>query len=232
MHLKNISKANKLIGKLSFDEYVLIDCLSFNAENVLNVMLKNKNIAKDYVPTLNFIALSEQGFINIFNELMTVLSTKVDKNHYHIKLFNNQIVLSRTYVLHFIIRYAKNSLSEENKSTDKIIKELIDLPGLDFYKCYYDGVKIHTTPEALQCYKTGQVQYTGKVKLSSLVICDIFDNRKFKDEFWKELVKYCFRSSKLEHLFLIDGINYETRKKRIYDFIKQVIFKNPIRTLC
>jgi hypothetical protein len=106
---------------------------------------------------------------------------------YIIRLFDNQIIIKETTLI-IIIKYTTTSL-----------KELIELPGLDFYKCYYDGVKMHYTPEAIRCYKTGEVQYDGKINLVPHTAEHIFNSRylKFKENFWNETnKKYIYPGAK------------------------------------
>jgi hypothetical protein len=124
MHI--FEKTQNFIASLSFNEYVLIDCLKFGCiYSGLNTHLCN----------LYFVALTEQGFINIFDEI-----TNLD-----VYKFTISLLLDRMKIYHdgltFIIRYV---------SDKEQLKELIEKPGLDFYKCYYDGIKIHSTPEANQ----------------------------------------------------------------------------------
>jgi hypothetical protein len=127
--LQDPNKIRKTVHSLSFKDYVLIDCH------------KHSNVGFDfyyctYFNEINFVALSEQGFLNIFSEIRNLFTSD-----YIMALLKDQI---QFYVpnLFVTIRYVIN---------ESHFKELVKLPGLDFYKCYYDGVKMYSTPEATQC---------------------------------------------------------------------------------
>jgi hypothetical protein len=252
-------EANKLISSLSFDEYVLIDCLKFNRIN---------NGSKPI--HLDFVALTGQGFLNIFNEI------KSKFKYYWLRIHDNQLFFVEKH-LNVIIRhiskqytYVDNLFTEQ--STSKVeeeltIKKMIEMPGLDFYKCYYDGYKIHSTPEALNFERTGNLQYKGKMNLNSSVAKEIFGrcNILTNIEFWTKtngkyigihndiiffganifesepFRKYSFPTELdvqdkralfgSKFMFTLGSENFKEYEKRVYKFIEEIIFKNPISSL-
>jgi hypothetical protein len=100
------------ISSLSFDEYVLIDCLKFE---------QKENTNYSHSDNLTFVALSKQGFLNIFNEIKKF---KTDKYGNALELYNNKVIIN-IFQLVVTIKYALN---------EQHFKTLIDLPCLDFYK--------------------------------------------------------------------------------------------------
>jgi hypothetical protein len=74
---------------------------------------------------------------------------------------------------------------------------------------------MHCTPEAVQCYKTGEVQYTGKLYLVPSVVNSVFYLHpfKFKDEFWENNsdihVKLCKSSSVVNSIFVDYSLYYD-----------------------
>jgi hypothetical protein len=237
-----------LISSLSFNEYILIDCLKFNNHKEFG--------AYSYLNLLQFIALTKQGFLNIFNELVTILPD------YLLNLFDNQVIFYNRG-LTLIIKYAHLNNLKDNKD---LAKYLINLPGLDFYKCYYDGVKMYCTPESVQCYVTDEVQYTGPLNLArDAISCIIYyDYFKFKKELAENNRGYIYQSNgslknsitdisfssyfksfptKLDvaettsqegskHMFTLSTKRFNTCKENTYKFIEEVIFENPISSLC
>jgi hypothetical protein len=234
-----------LISALSFDEYVLIDCLKFN-----------KTIKDDYscYGALDFIAYTKQGYLNILDELVKIFG----KNS-SFSLFDNQIVIEKDSFI-FVIKY-----------TDYDINYLINLPGLDFYKCYYDGVKMHCTLKAVQCYKFKKVQYNKEINLVPVVVKCIYEHSGliYKNDFWKETnIKYMrtmrdgyliFDPNGIEpektyynmsyfptrssienkkvkfgskYIFTLCGLEFDINKETVRDYLEEYIFKNPISTLC
>jgi hypothetical protein len=128
----------ELINSLSFEGYVLINCLNLVPKQQSNYL----------TPLLTFVAYNKQGFFNIFKELTTMyLRNDLFGEKYFLRLFNNQIIFRKD-----IFIYAIKYVVDETH-----LKEIVNSPGLDFYKCYYDGVKMYCTPEAIQCHKTGIV---------------------------------------------------------------------------
>jgi hypothetical protein len=95
------------INSLSFKEYILVDCLKFKH--------KEKSISNN----LTFVALTKQGFLNIFNEIINVSI----KRCYALKLCGGCVVF-RVACVNITIKY----------SAESNIKKILDLPGLDFYK--------------------------------------------------------------------------------------------------
>jgi hypothetical protein len=246
-------KIPEILDSLTFDEYVIIDYLKLND-------LSKVRSYYSYCYTLNFIAVSKQGFLNVFKELLTLLNLSQPENQScHIILCDNQICIHDEN-LTFVIRYV----------TDKQkLKELIDLPGLDFYKCYYDGTKAYCTPEALRCHKTKRVRYYKKINLILPFVRDMFalSDLTFDDNFWKETNKEYFypdvsplsinikmliieylgtyerfptKADVLKkktlfgskYMFKFWNLDFEGYEKRVYKFIEEVIFENPISTLC
>jgi hypothetical protein len=130
-----------------------------------------------------FVSLSKQGFLNIYNEIINIDLMKTST--VYLRLYNNQIIFNN-YELMIVIRFFEETCKENCKETTSL-KTLIELPGLDFYKCYYDGTKMFCTPEAIQCHKTRLVQYSGKIFLDPSIIRNIFRFKylKFTDEFWQ-----------------------------------------------
>jgi hypothetical protein len=106
----------KIINSLSFEEYVLIDCLKFN-----------KQANNIYLHVLDFVALTKQGFYNIFEEIIHTVKDLT------LKLFDNQIVFSINNLV-FTIRYFACSFSNTKKPFKESVEQLLNLPGLDFYK--------------------------------------------------------------------------------------------------
>jgi hypothetical protein len=244
-----------LVSSLTFDQYVLIGCLNLHPTKNL------KNGTHEYLycdPILTFVATSKQGFLNVFNELSKQC---VRKRYQNLEIYNNQLLLRKSGII-FVIKYA---VSEQR------FKELINLPGLDFYKCYYDGVKIHCTPEAIRCHKTNELQYDGKITLIPIVAKYIFRHcdLKFKDKFWKytnkEYIGHYSKNNELifnfdifeserydgfskfltkdeiknkkayfgsKYVITIDEFDFEQDKERLYEFIEEIIFENPINSLC
>jgi hypothetical protein len=215
-----------IINTLTFEEYVLIDCLKFYQTETKSYHSRLR--------TFDFIALTEKGFLKIFGELSAMFTEK-----YALQLASDKIMFFAENIL-LVIRY-----------TNKDIKDLINLPGLDFFKCYYDGVKIHSTPEAILCHKTKEVQYVGKIKLSLTQSDDCFRYYclKTENEFWetnKSYIKQVDLESEYYDYFYVKNkkINYHSKtggseevnidryQKRIYEFIEKQIFKNPVNTLC
>jgi hypothetical protein len=184
-------------------------------------------------------------------------------------LFNSQIYISTNH-LSFSIKYAESN----ELSTEENIKKLIDLPGLDFYKCYYDGVKLHCTTEAIQCHKTGNVKYTGKINMPFFVADKLFRccYLKFENKFWNESNKeyvhtyigseyYDFNYEGIrseytditfsdeyntvqnttqniiqkkihpKHMFVISSNKFKKTEHNVYNFIKEIVFENPIISL-
>jgi hypothetical protein len=229
------TKAFNLLSSLSFDQYVLIDCLKFGRTIDLITESVNNIYLREYV----FVALTNQGFLNIFNEILTLL--KEIKDDYYLKLYDNQIMFSQNK---FIISI---------KYTTVDITTLINLPGLDFYKCYYDGVKLHITPEADRCWRTGNVQYLGKIGLEPWTVNNIinYSHLRFKEGFWKLNREYVIFPSDvpvkfnysilrqplnryfptkfnvnqeserfgLEYMCILSNSDFEEYAKRIYNFI-------------
>jgi hypothetical protein len=234
----------EIISSLSFNEYVLIDCLKFNRNNSDGLHLH----------TSDFIAYSKQGFLNIFDELVTIL-----KKNYRVKLFDNQIIFLYKRLV-FIIKYVPDKLCLDN---------LMSKPGLDFYKCYYDGVKMYCTPESIRCCKTGEVQYIGKINIILPTVFGMYSYNylKFKDEFWTDTnkeyitehvntlgvkkIKFKLGMIKSNYLdivhtrfptkssvkeqktlfgskFLFTLKSTKNYSKKVYKFIDDVIFENPI----
>jgi hypothetical protein len=235
---KFLHEINQILSAMSFDQYVLIDCLNTN--------------------NLSFVALTKQGFLNLIKDVID------NFDFYALKLYDNYISFSRPGNLCIIIRY-----------TNKNIDELVEMPGLDFYKCYYDGVKMHCTPEAIQCHKTNKVQYVGKINLHSYIVRNIFSYHDFKVEFWKANSDYVimdsfqnkhtdtltynidFDNSILtsnyfrdfdsfptksdvvdtkssfgsKHMFTLDAPEFKLYEEQIYNFINEIIFENPIVSL-
>jgi hypothetical protein len=248
----NVSVMN-IINSLSFDEYVLIDCLKFS-----NLSEKNKEtFTTDYFHLHNvyLVALTRKGFLKIFEELLSIFKKKSK-----IEIYDDQLVFIQKNAV-FAIRY-----------TDKDINSLISLPCLDFYKCYYDGVKVHSTSEAVQCHRTGKVQYEEKLMVIPSIANSIFncEHLIFKDGFWentnKEFVidyvvpklghkkvvmfnheiyeRNCF-SEKIDYescnkkkalfgscyISTIDISNFNIAKETLYRYIELKILKNPISNL-
>jgi hypothetical protein len=148
-------KITALISSLSFNEYVLIDCLKFGR---FSLDFQIDSHLSNYLCNFDFIALTEQGFINIFDEITDIKNNlKVQKT---ISKFTIRLLSDGMKICHnnftFIIRYVPGK--------QRLI-ELMNLPAFDFYKCYYDGVKMHCTPEAVQCHKIGIVNYTGTLNI-------------------------------------------------------------------
>jgi hypothetical protein len=113
---------HKIIPLLSFKEYVLIDCLKFNN------FKHSGHVYLSYLNSLDIIALTKQGFLNIFNEVIALVVSEM-------WLFDNLIIIYARGIK-FNIRFAselENKLNDEIKS-EKLIKKLINLPALDFYK--------------------------------------------------------------------------------------------------
>jgi hypothetical protein len=172
-----MAEITQVLSSLSFDEYVLIDCLKYNQKfNLVRYIT-----AKSYSTRLHeicFVALTKQGFINVLNEIMNNIT--MSERNYCLCLFDNQIQIHEGKFV-FIIKY-----------TIKDIKELVNLPGLDFFKCYYDGNKMYCTSEAIQCHKTDKVQYTGKINLDPSVVRKMFECKtlRFKKELWETNKEY------------------------------------------
>jgi hypothetical protein len=238
----------EIISSLSFNEYVLIDCFKSDFTNVeFRYCL--------YFNQLNFVAYTKQGFWNIFNELKTLL---VD---FKIALLKDQIrfFLSNLFVT---IRYTElnfKNMTHPKDIREHVLNKLINLPGLDFYKCYYDGVKIHSTPEAIQCHKTGEVQYVGPINLDYVTFINLrtYKSLKFKDKLWEvnkehflNLRKQMFSSfetvlsdiprsfeeeekmfSGQWHTIYFKSCTFEHYEKRICKIVEEFIFNNPISTL-
>jgi hypothetical protein len=241
---------------LSFDEYVLIDCLKFKHQ-------EDAFYAHSF--NVTFVALSKQGFFNVFNEIKDL---KIGRDKL-LKLYDNQVLF--IFSLHCVtIKYVTD---------EQHFKSLINSPCLDFYKCYYDGVKMYCTPETIQCYKTGEVQFTGKISLIPSVVTNIFNYNnhvKFKDQFWeankdyiskdmtvdvpKIKIKYdtmkndyvcdpdkfptksdiltnrasnsSTRAFGTDLMFVINVVQFELYKENVYDFINDAIFENTTTSLC
>jgi hypothetical protein len=230
------------ISSLSFDEYVLVDCIKFKQK--IDIMLYSHSY------NVTFIALTKKGFYNIFEEIK---ETK-PKHYCTLELYNNQI-LFRLDEFDITIKY----------SDESSIENLLKLPSLDFYKCCYDGVKIYYAPEAIRCHKTKKVQYTGKINLIPNVIQNMFNCNGivFKDAFWKANKDYIlnngsgmiqvnsdvlksnldgntyafydgcdiFTSFRTEFVFTMDISRYKYHEKRIKNFIYSTILRNPISSL-
>jgi hypothetical protein len=286
MSSKLVNKNNNIIASLSFDEYVLINCLKFG-------YIKDEIYCSD-MNEMDFVALSKKGFWNIFNEIKIKIQQdggiKKPRNYSGLKLYNNQVTFFDADIV-YTIRYANNLEHEEinsNKSFNNLkidnklsdlqstIKNLIELPCLDFYKCYYDGVKMYYTPEAIQCHErsfTKVVEYDGQITFISANIfnkppadMNDFSNLKFKKEFWQLNKEYINKSmDKLwydntsfenkylnprmeafeqinqsvleipfgpEHVFTIRDLFFNYYKVALFNFVEEVIFKNPITSLC
>jgi hypothetical protein len=256
LHGSNVITCN-LISSLSFNEYVLIDCLKFNDFKVIGF--------RSYSDSLDFVALTKQGFLNIFNELITLTNFEMKLFDNLIMFYKESLVLSIKYV-----RLLNKPIAniENNYLSKDLAKCLVDLPGLDFYKCYYDGVKMYCSPESIQCHKTGLVQYTGTLNLIEPVISRLIrhDHFKFKKEFvenntncicqdngkirikhhlltkyftskfdsfpTKLSVKETIACNGSKYVFELTGKKFNTYKENIYKFIEEIIFENPISNLC
>jgi hypothetical protein len=233
--MNNSENLNNLISSLSFDQYVLIDCLKFNNSDYC--------IHGTRLRTLDFVATSKQGFLNIFNE---IINSFVNVKKYMLKLLEDQIVFNERNTM-IIIKY-----------TDKNMTDLINLPGLDFFKCYYDGVKTHSTFEAIQCHKFKEVQYDRKISLSSLLVISLnaktsigdYYATNFKNNIWKNNTNFgnelelrtnlryesyavfdqviLFAALGLEKT---EKITKEEYIKRVLNFVEEVVFKNPTSSL-
>jgi hypothetical protein len=230
-----INELHSLISSLSFDEYVLIDCLKFSKTPV--------KIFCSRLFTLDFIALTEKGFLNIYDEITNIFTSVEFKytslKKYELHLLNDQAMFFKGSNIKIIIKY-----------TNKNIVDLVNLPGLDFYKCYYDGVKMYYTPEAIQCHKTKKIQYTGKLKPVSTLALTFYNSDYFcllfiKDEFQENTDNYHIEKSFKEYNvnnsqeLYTDSKQHSTecfkinqRKQVKLDFIKKYIFTNPVSTLC
>jgi hypothetical protein len=209
-----------IISSLSFNNYVLVNCLKFNQSKKTGIY--------GCLYNLEFIALTEQGLLNIYTELTIKDICKCD-----VMFFNDHIKISKPNLV-FILRY----------TTDNI-EDLIKLPGLDFYKCYYDGIKIHCTPEAIQCHKTGKVKYVEKLNRKMPSDDITYSCLKFDPMFWKNNDVNVKEIYKLDFVFVRDKIYYrhkivslydciekEQYIKIVHDFIQENIFKNPTHSLC
>jgi hypothetical protein len=218
---------HSLVSSLSFDNYVLIDCLRTNTSSFVIYGYYSRSL------TLNFIALNKQGFLNIFDEI-----TKAFSEDYTVQIFDDRIIIIKEHIL------------VKLKYTVSNINYLINLPGLDFYKCYYDGVKIHTTPEAIKCHKTKNVQYTGKISMISEAnsIRDItcYYRLNFKEEFWNSnkhninltiMYDHYYVVQKKEvflcmiHIHKVNSMSTEEYERKVLKYIKDVIFKKPVNSL-
>jgi hypothetical protein len=228
-------KVNNLIYSLSFDGYVLIDCLKFS---------KTESTEFEYMNSiLNFIALTDQGFSIIVKELLAISESGKMFVKCDVKLYDNQLVIIKEG-LTFVVKYTTTN-----------IKDLINSPSLDFYKCYYDGHKIHTTPEAIECHKTGNVQYVGNpVLLSRLNIYDILRCKflKFKNEFLEhenvQLVAKLGKSFAVEtdicsSIGVMLGTCYKSKyimavnvtkpkDNKMVTSMSKLVLKNPMSSLC
>jgi hypothetical protein len=214
---------NTFISSLSFKDYVLIDCFKFNK-------IETSFVYYSRLYTLDFVALTEQGFLNIFDEIS---NTK----DYKLALLDNQAIFYKQNLI-FTIKY-----------TTANIKDLINLPGLDFYKCYYDGIKIHSTPEAVQCHKTNEVQFVGKIKENPVIneYLSPYDHLEIKKEF-EEINKTWVapRGQRLESLvsedeimvciwpvmYKVEIVKEDWYKNKAYEIIQECIFTNPVKSLC
>jgi hypothetical protein len=232
-----IDELHSLISSLSFDEYVLIDYLKTGERPTKTLQSR--------LYTLDFIALTEKGFLNIYDEITSAFASKEFINSsigkYELILLDDQAVFFKGSNITIIIKY-----------TNKNIVDLISLPGLDFYKCYYDGVKIHCTPEAIQCYKTNKIRYVGKINpISIFTPVKIYPDYfclSFEEEFWKNNKKYNFPAENrykqynvnreqvlcadLVFLRSIKSLSVNQYKQEALEFIKKYIFTNPVSTLC
>jgi hypothetical protein len=162
------ARINAFISCLSFDEYVLVDCLKFS------ILKEDRYLCHSRFNNFDFVALTKQGFYNAFKEIRIMLTGA----SVELQLFNNQFVFLSMGTV-FTIKYFEkvrldevqldekklNYKTEIDSKTNKMldcIKDLINLPGLDFCKCCYDGTKIHCTPEAIQCHKLTKYSTQGK----------------------------------------------------------------------
>jgi hypothetical protein len=152
----NTSDLNELINSFSFNEYVLIDCFKFNLDCRL----------------FDFVALTEQGFFNVLYDILNINLDYYYTEQIVISFYNTQLTVHKKS-LSFTIKYVPSS-----------IKDLIDLPGLDFCKCCYDGIKMYCSPKDVQCYERSfkEVQYDKKLNLPLSSIKSL----SLKETFWKE----------------------------------------------
>jgi hypothetical protein len=208
---------SKVISSLSYDQYVLIDCLKFNKE-----INPNAPYSRSY--SLDFVALSKQGFLNVYNEMINSVLYLNESTYFvpfELKIFDDKIVLQKNELV-ITIKYYK---------VIKNINELIELPGLDFYKCCYDGEKMYCTDEAIQCHKTGKVNYVGNIYLSPIgALNNIFipECLQFKSEFLEANRNYftvIANTISLKHRY---RENYKCEKEHSGNYEKGSFFRPKI----
>jgi hypothetical protein len=166
-----------LITKLSFDEFVIINCLL----NVVN---------------LEIVALTKQGFYNAYEDI--VKNNTLPETH-TIRLTNRFIKLIYGELVTVTIYYSGNKnfvqdfkLFCQSDFKDSNIKKFdlvkfLNKPRLDYKKSCYDGQKLWCTPEALKSVKTKKL--TGIEKITTDNVKEISTllslSYNVSTDFWK-----------------------------------------------
>jgi hypothetical protein len=170
-----------IISKLSFDNYIVVDCL---------VQHSNK---------INIIALSEESFVKVYYEIIDVCTLGMYSKHFSSNCVVLTVNLNVDNNLSLDIDHDLSTLelkiycTHQSKETIRKSLEQLVIPKnsgldsvyLDLQKCYYDCTQMYCAPETVRCLKSKLIKNVFYVWDLYSVIQLIKLGFDFTVEFWE-----------------------------------------------